>query len=1306
MGEREILEGDENLEAHVLHVAKADGSWDPDKPMPKDRDEDKESVCFPFMDVTAKVREIDFLMSCDPSGRERQLGLAPLLRLFKIPRITHNFSMLPACFNLAHVIHILSETCATEVAQTVLAEFMNMYNQAKPYLESKSPQSVIVDLADLREDNPEKVAEVGRLYYALRVLAGLSSVLFEVYVSPNFASNKSFSAIAQAFIASEDYFTAIGQLHRVALLDYEIIRIVVPPLPRQDELPGAARRKASISAAGISRGPPVNEVAEHTSTAPGGDAAGSGAASTVPAAGPDAHAATAAEAKTAEKEWLKSPHKLNMTYFRILFSQINSALHHTMQGVLLTAIKLASAMATELAKHLTWERLESEMNLAKAEYIVSQQHNPLHTCLAVAFNKKGGLDRIFDMLHDLWEQADRLTEIAADESSDAAAKAKEMQKPMKEAMDTMLDILQFLTSPKYVHESPLTSLLIGKEKDRSPGDFFDPYEWLVDVRMRVLPVVVALWDHDSIRNRPSGVVRSIIQIIATILRGEAEVTLRGNSASLFTSALEATARIFGGGAASRPQAVVPGPDRVQRLVDMGFVRAGAEAALIRTHNNISRAVEWLLTHPGAFANAPGAIAQPSSEPAGDAAAPDAAAQPPAAAAAAAAANTPGADAASSTVPETLPTGSVSSQPAPPSAAPTDATAPPQSAPLADATAAPQSAPFTGAAAPADQPPQAAATEPAVSAAPGDGDGTASSAASSSSAQDSAAASGTGSEKPKDKTPLTLAFEQLKCKVRTGVIPRAIELPDHVEDIMFDVKSLLLVAAKDLNSEVASVLFKDAKDNYVLGKAHVVSNRLRLFALLLNEHGVDSAMLESARAHTPELLQMVRQEAQKADGQPVAVWVASALLLLEALISHDDEPLPAEATYKKSEPTASASASASAASSSSSSSSPGKVSLADGQSEGCQNAIQPMDSTPTRPMLVDPAARLQLVRDCVLLLKGDKLPRDALLSVLRVAVRLTRDHSLAVEFAKAGGVSSMFVPLKRGPDAFQGQQSLIIMILRHVLEDQEVLRQNMEREISGAFSAARSRVLDVNSYLRTSSHAALRSPEVFVDTTGRLCKLPQYDPGARSHQVVLKQVDENGTGDGAVAERLQDEGPGERSGEPSGSTSAEVSGAGRKSRAKAGETCRGVVPYLISELLATRHPVEGGPDLCSPASAGSDSNVATEPPPPAQSQELPSPDKPAAETADGSESVFVYRCFLMQCLAEMVLSYPSCKLDVLNSTKRAGSAKEPPTPSKVRSSFIQYILHELLPVTMTGSPTSPEASRRSVLSVKASSVMVA
>src|ERR1051325_1179501 len=204
--------------------------------------------------------------------------------------------------------------------------------------------------------------------------------------------------------------------------------------------------------------------------------------------------------------------------------------------------------------------------------------------LVVSFNNTGGLENVFTLLRQFWEEAEAIKAFEEYSTIEADDKSKDKLTRIHGCIEVTLNFFQFIASAKLLHDSTQTVTLTSKDRDHP----FDPFEFLVSLRVKILPVINELWQSTYLTKAPPSIVRSVIQNLVQILKAEGEINQRseGSSSSLSASS------IFGSG-----RSLVPDEDRVQQLIDMGFPRSAAEAALVRCNNHVATAAEYLLNNP-------------------------------------------------------------------------------------------------------------------------------------------------------------------------------------------------------------------------------------------------------------------------------------------------------------------------------------------------------------------------------------------------------------------------------------------------------------------------------------------------------------------------------------------------------------------------------------------------------------------------------------------------------------------------------------------------------------------------------------
>uniref|UniRef100_A0A7N0UIS5 HECT-type E3 ubiquitin transferase n=1 Tax=Kalanchoe fedtschenkoi TaxID=63787 RepID=A0A7N0UIS5_KALFE len=132
-----------------------------------------------------------------------------------------------------------------------------------------------------------------------------------------------------------------------------------------------------------------------------------------------------------------------------------------------------------------------------------------------------------------------------------------------------------------------------------------------------------------------------------------------------------------------------------------------------------------------------------------------------------------------------------------------------------------------------------------------------------------------------------------------------------------------------------------------------------------------------------------------------------------------------------------------------------------------------------------------------------LPSDNLHAVLQLCATLTRNHSVAVSFFEAGGVSLLLsLPMS---SLFAGFDNIAASIIRHVLEDPQTLQQAMESEIRHSLVTANNRHssgrISPRNFLLNLTSVISRDPVVFMQAAQSVCQVEMT--GERPYIVLTK-----------------------------------------------------------------------------------------------------------------------------------------------------------------------------------------------------------
>lgn len=460
----------------------------------------------------------------------------------------------------------------------------------------------------------------------------------------------------------------------------------------------------------------------------------------------------------------------------------------------------------------------------------------------------------------------------------------------------------------------------------------------------------------------------------------------------------------------------------------------------------------------------------------------------------------------------------------------------------------------------------------------------------------------------------------------------------------------------------------------------------LLALLLQDEGFFQQNLSTLRDKVEEYISFVKVPSPTV-AEELPPWIPYILLVLEILLRQDERPVTAQWKAPKSLE---------------------------------ETVAQPVIEKPTP--LVD-ATQRELLLDSVL----DILPRigkeeTLATSVLRILILLTRNRALAKRVGDKKNLQRLFLMAKQlaGSGSERLKQSRmtahILTILRHIVEDEDVLRQVMRAEIRSEFiniSRGNRAHPDLATYLRHMTPLALRAPDLFVEATNEVVEIQKWSPASGDHTrppfVVLKNEGRDGTAQEPKAKSTPEPPDVKPSTEPADKDMTEAPKPQQDTKRPLVENPDGVVHFLLSELVNYREV-----DDKEPVPPNSNSN------PDATSKDL-SKESPVNESSDtnGKEKkpqkpvfkpeehpIFVYRCFLLNCLTELLQSYTRTKVEFINF-KRSAPPLSSNTPVKPRSSVLNYLIYDLLcQGNLSGTTDSIAAKKKAATSAHTQKVLVA
>jgi E3 ubiquitin-protein ligase HUWE1 len=552
------------------------------------------------------------------------------------------------------------------------------------------------------------------------------------------------------------------------------------------------------------------------------------------------------------------------------------------------------------------------------------------------------------------------------------------------------------------------------------------------------------------------------------------------------------------------------------------------------------------------------------------------------------------------------------------------------------------------------------------------------------------------------------LDKERAELQNDLIDRCLDVVRAHPDSVFEVSDLIHSTIlrsdnEDKRTEVGEILanalmsYAMNDDDEKKANGRGIAAYAHLLSLLLQNRPFFKSTLPTLKQNVNEYLGFLKVS-PASSSEELPPWMPYILLIFEILLSDDEQPVEAEwkPPVKDDDP-----------------------------------VEQPVWTV--KEHTVSDEARSDLLTAVLDILPRVGKEEPLAVSVLRILVILTRDHAIAKTVGEKRNLQRLFVMAKQscsGGSARLNQSHIsdnIMIILRHIVEDEELIRQMMQTEIRQYLTMSRgTRSCDVHNYLRHLSHVALRAPKLFVDVTTELVKLARWsstsvDGAPRTHSLSLKEkTAEQATPpkDGSVEPAVQatedltihDVKPSTEA------TDKEMTDAPKtpfESKRPVLEHPDGVVHFLLCELLNYREVDDKEP----PSQALKESKLEEESPS-ASKEATPSPADP--ETSEGKERdrksskptfkaedhpIFVYRCFLLNCLAELLQSFNRCKVEFINFKRSAPMQTN--TPIKPRSSILNYLLNDLLCSTAAGLPTdSTLTKKKAATSHHAQAVLVA
>ncbi|KAI8602492.1 hypothetical protein EDD21DRAFT_320345 [Dissophora ornata] len=546
------------------------------------KDDRKDSLVAQLIEVSARFCESFFQNSSSAKDFLKADGVEILMNFYTLPTLPYDLANTPAFFTLSHLIKLLSETNPGTAIAAVLKEVSEKLAGVQLLLQSTNPGSDLLKFIDISDADEDTVSSGNAIMRNLISLHALSGLISDMFSAPAFSHGRNSASVLAAFVNAhgDKALAGLGQLHRMCVWESIVLKRALQknwndPSPRSKKMynpalvPGTVDDTFEEFACEDKEAVPISPTI-------------------------DAH----------------TPSAINTKYFKFVLTQIPHYLTPMYQGITKMlfnrrdieaaqrahSFQIADSLSTLLQAHISWKRLAESSDDRNAyhntmirllPYLFLDDRNPatLQTIMVVSFVRTGGLEALFSWLNLFWTEASSIQSSCSSLDSEQ----KELLAKLHGSIEIILSVLQMLTSSKLLLESPHTSPLTSRDDKNRKEDFFEPHEFLVDVRLLVLPRIRTLWMDRQLDRCPAAITRYTIQIITNILKPTGELK---PAVSIVPPVIVGTAtpNIFG----ARP--LVPDATRVATLLDMGFPRSAAELALTRCGNQLERAAEYLLTH--------------------------------------------------------------------------------------------------------------------------------------------------------------------------------------------------------------------------------------------------------------------------------------------------------------------------------------------------------------------------------------------------------------------------------------------------------------------------------------------------------------------------------------------------------------------------------------------------------------------------------------------------------------------------------------------------------------------------------------
>ena len=570
-------------------------------------------------------------------------------------------------------------------------------------------------------------------------------------------------------------------------------------------------------------------------------------------------------------------------------------------------------------------------------------------------------------------------------------------------------------------------------------------------------------------------------------------------------------------------------------------------------------------------------------------------------------------------------------------------------------------------------------------------------------RDTRASSGSGNATPSSaqnhfvetkKLPDMVTINDLddeRAMIKRNLIDRALDVLNVHGEVTFELSDLITAAAskavdattmrREIGETLVQSLISFQMDEDFRSAGKKIAAYANLLALVLQDHSFYEATLEELKSNFSSLLGFIKIFPGQA-AEEFSPWIGQILLIVEKILAEDVQP----SQIKWNPPN------------------PDNMELG--------GAVFEIEDT-----LVPRDEKVQLFEAILEILPRIGKDESLVLSVIRTLVVITRDRDIAAKLGEKRNIQRLFLMIKQlAGISNERVQSTFMLLLRHIVEDEDILRQIMRSEIIANFETRPNRTTDTTGYVRQMYHLALRSPKIFVEITNETLEIAKYDPTQRPQILTLKTAIQSANDTNVSSSDTI-----ESSVEATKTTETETLNGGKapisednktssqkpkasEAKAPVVEHPSGVIHFLLCELLSykdvedkdhappAKETTEGSPLLSTSDVGGAASPGLT----PADSIILAADRKHEKPEFHASQHpIYIHRCFILQCLAELLHCYNRTKIEFINFSRKADPKAM--TPSNQRSGVLNYLLNDVVPVGTLNPDESISFRKKSSIS---------